>query len=143
MGMDDLLLGLKALGLTGQDFVTVNDQSIRAADLGIAVMANLAEKTPPLPEEVAPACSDSFVEVSGWRNGEPIQIHLHHCSDNGLPRMDEGTGLSAAVGILMVGRGDINRPGVHAPEGCVQPQHFFAELKQHGITVVERCRETR
>ncbi len=143
LGMDDLLLGLKELGLTDHSEMTLKGQVVKAADVGMAVMASLAEKSPPISEDIAPVCSDSFVEVRGLRNGESIQIHISHRSENGFPRMDEGTGISAAVGVLMVARGEVTRVGVHAPEGCVDPASFFAQLKSYGISVVERRCEVR
>ncbi|BFM14813.1 saccharopine dehydrogenase family protein [Maricurvus nonylphenolicus] len=138
LGMDDLLLGLRELGLTGDHSITVKGNSYKASDLGLSVMASIAEHSDPIPTSIAPEGSDSFVEVTGFKDGNPLQISISHKSNYALPRMDEGTGIAAAVGILMMGQGKIDIHGVHAPEGCVDPLQFFEGINAHGITVHER-----
>jgi saccharopine dehydrogenase-like NADP-dependent oxidoreductase len=51
--------------------------------------------------------------------------------------MDAATGLSAAVGILMMGRGQIAEKGVHAPEGCVDTALFLEQLDELGVYIKE------
>jgi len=49
--------------------------------------------------------------------------------------MPELTGLPLALGALMLARGDVSMPGVVAPEACIEPGSFIAELKKRGVTV--------
>jgi len=135
LGMDDLLFGLRDLGLASHDSITVKGATLRASDVAIEIMARLAAKAEPVPEAIAPVCSDSMVFVTGRLDGHPATIRFTHESARGLPRMDEGTGISAAAGILMMGRGQITSHGVFAPEGCVDPLIFFDLLAGEGITV--------
>jgi len=77
-------------------------------------------------------CSGIRVDVSGLRNGEDATI-TYGAADN----MDRLTGLPLAIGALMLGRGEITRRGVLAPEACVPPDAFIAELAMRGITVYQ------
>jgi hypothetical protein len=43
----------------------------------------------------------------------------------------------------MLARGEISRPGVHAPEAVIDPDRFIAELARRGIRVELREEERR
>jgi hypothetical protein len=49
--------------------------------------------------------------------------------------MPDLTGLPLAVGALMLARGEIDVPGVVAPEACIEPEAFLAELERRGIQI--------
>ncbi|MDD5748672.1 MAG: saccharopine dehydrogenase NADP-binding domain-containing protein [Actinomycetota bacterium] len=51
--------------------------------------------------------------------------------------MNDLTGIPLAIGALMLGRGQIEKKGVNAPEGCVDPGIFLDELGKRGIKVFE------
>lgn len=72
------------------------------------------------------------VEVRGEKDGRPARVELAAAD-----RMMNLTGVPLAIGTLMVGRGQIRRPGVIAPEaeGAVPPDLFLEELAARGITV--------
>jgi saccharopine dehydrogenase-like NADP-dependent oxidoreductase len=78
-----------------------------------------------------------YAEVTGNRGGESVTIRMDVLSHEGLPRMDAATGLSAAVGILMMGRGQIAEKGVYAPEGCVDSALFLEQLDGLGLYIKE------
>jgi len=136
-GLDEVLFGLRDLGLASHDTMTVKGRQMQASDVAIAVLARLDEISEPMPESELPVCSDVFVEVTGSRNGEMVCIRQDVLSKEGLPRMDQITGIGATVGILMMGRGQISTSGVYAPEGCVDFRIFFEELTSYGLTVTE------
>jgi saccharopine dehydrogenase-like NADP-dependent oxidoreductase len=48
------------------------------------------------------------------------------------------TGIAAAIGILMIGRGQIEEKGVLAPEGGVDPDCFFAEFSKYDFVIKEK-----
>ncbi|MBD3291385.1 MAG: hypothetical protein GF393_00565, partial [Armatimonadia bacterium] len=77
-------------------------------------------------------CSGVRVDVGGTRDGEEVAI-TYGAADN----MDRLTGLPLAIGAAMLGRGEISRRGVLAPEACIAPDPFIAELATRGITVYE------
>ncbi|MCL4515091.1 MAG: saccharopine dehydrogenase NADP-binding domain-containing protein [Firmicutes bacterium] len=75
------------------------------------------------------------VDVRGLYKGKPR--HLVYKAAN---HMNNLTGVPLAVGALMLGRGQIQRKGVFAPEaeGAVDPALFFAELAERGVFVSEQ-----
>jgi len=54
-----------------------------------------------------------------------------------VDKMKRLTGIPAAVGAWMLAQGQVNAKGVYAPEGCLQPEPFFAELAKRGIKIEE------
>lgn len=83
--------------------------------------------------DVTPA--GAHVEVKGMKDGRPARVVLA-----ALGTMADLTGIPLAVAALMLGRGDIKRPGVIAPEaeGAVPPAEFLAEMETRGIAVEQR-----
>ena len=49
--------------------------------------------------------------------------------------MARDTGFPAAIGALMLGRGEYSGVGVQAPENVVPPEPFFKELAARGMPV--------
>ncbi|MGC9319328.1 MAG: saccharopine dehydrogenase family protein [Armatimonadota bacterium] len=77
-------------------------------------------------------CSGIRVDVKGMRDGETTTI-TYGAADN----MERLTGLPLAIGAAMIGRGEITQRGVMAPEACIPPDTFIAELAKRSITVYE------
>ncbi len=48
------------------------------------------------------------------------------------------TAAPAAIGALLVARGETALPGVFPPEGCVEPERFFPLLEARGVRVEMR-----
>jgi saccharopine dehydrogenase-like NADP-dependent oxidoreductase len=46
-------------------------------------------------------------------------------------------GADAAVGAWMLAQGQVEAKGVYAPEGCLQPEPFFAEFAKRDIKIEE------
>jgi lysine 6-dehydrogenase len=80
--------------------------------------------------EAEQPCSAVRVDVGGWARGTYQQVCY-----GAAAHMAELTGLPLAIGALMLARGDIALPGVVAPEACVEPEPFLAELEGRGVTV--------
>jgi saccharopine dehydrogenase-like NADP-dependent oxidoreductase len=51
--------------------------------------------------------------------------------------MAQLTGIPLAIGARMLARGAIDATGVVAPEACVPPDEFLAQLGQRGIVTYE------
>jgi saccharopine dehydrogenase-like NADP-dependent oxidoreductase len=75
-------------------------------------------------------CSAARVDVLGTREGRPARL----CSGAAAP-MAVLTGVPLALGALMLGRKAIAQPGVLAPEACIDPDPFLAELARRGIAL--------
>lgn len=76
--------------------------------------------------------SGLHVEVRGSRGGRPTTVRYR-----GTGAMADLTALPLAVTALMIGRGQINQPGVLAPEtpGALDADVFLRELSDRGIVV--------
>jgi len=77
-------------------------------------------------------CSAIRVDVIGMKGGKP-----KHITYGAADHMNALTGLPLSIGALMVGRGLIARPGVQAPESCVDPATFLAELGKRDVKIYE------
>lgn len=75
-------------------------------------------------------CSAVRVDVGGWQDGAYRQI-----SYGAAAHMPELTGLPLALGALLLARGEVHRPGVVAPEACIEPEPFLAELARRKVIV--------
>lgn len=72
------------------------------------------------------------VDVIGRKEGQERTI-----SFSAADKMGRLTGIPAAIGALMLARGEIAAKGVFAPEGCIEPRPFLAELARRGIEIHE------
>jgi hypothetical protein len=70
------------------------------------------------------------VDVGGWKDGTYKQV-----SYGAAAHMPDLTGLPLAIGALMLARHEISVPGVVAPEACVEPEAFLADLHRRGVGV--------
>ncbi len=48
-------------------------------------------------------------------------------------------GIALSIGAQMIASGAIKEKGVFPPEGCIEPQEFFQELKRRGLRIIERA----
>lgn len=79
------------------------------------------------------------IDVFGEKDG--IESHRIMC---GTGTMREATGVSLAVGALMLARGETTaEAGVFAPEGCLDPERFIERLRTLGVAAFEDIAMTR
>jgi saccharopine dehydrogenase-like NADP-dependent oxidoreductase len=76
--------------------------------------------------------SGARVDVLGREDSEDVTV-----SYGVTDKMGRLTGIPAAVGAVMLARGEIASPGVFAPEDLLEPDHVFGELEERGIRIVE------
>jgi lysine 6-dehydrogenase len=118
--LNDLALWLARLRLTDTPRkLDVLGQIIKAA---LPFLSRLGAAEDP--------CSAVRVDVGGWTEG-----CYHQVSYGAAAHMNKLTGLPLAIGALMLARGDIHAPGVVAPEACIEPDPFLAELEERGVAV--------
>lgn len=77
----------------------------------------------------APIHGYLFSVAEGLKNGKPTRVGAKPLI---IPNanMGEFTGYPLAVATLMLCRGQVDKPGVHGPEGAVNPHIYFEELSQ-------------
>jgi hypothetical protein len=73
------------------------------------------------------------VRIDAWGERDGEEVHDIAC---GIGQMREATGVSLAIGTLMLARQEIltKDGGVYGPEACLEPLKFLTYLKEMGIT---------
>lgn len=73
------------------------------------------------------------VRIDAWGQKGGRELHRMAC---GIGQMREATGLSLAVGTLMLGRKEMltTGGGVYGPEACFDPVRFLTLMRERGIT---------
>jgi lysine 6-dehydrogenase len=127
----NLVRGLSAAGLTSREPVAVNGSEVPPRELLLAV---LRKKAPSKPAKDVEALR---VIVSGRRNGQKVALAMEmwagYTTRPPFSAVARDTGFPAAVAAVMLGRGEIRRAGVEAPENAVLPEPLFAELRKRGL----------
>jgi len=82
--------------------------------------------------------------VTGTKNGHKMRIDYYIWeeadTETGISAMGRVTGFPAAIGAKLIGRGEIEKKGIVAPEDATEGkvyQHFMEELTKKNITVLE------
>ena len=82
--------------------------------------------------------------VTGTKNGHRMRIDYYMWEEadkeNGISAMGRVTGFPAAIGAKLVGRGEIRKKGIVAPEDAIEGrtyQNFMEELAEKNITILE------
>ena len=72
------------------------------------------------------------VRIDVWGESQGQEAHGLLC---GIGQMREATGISLAIGTLMLARKQllVEEGGVYAPEACLEPQAFIRHFKSKGI----------
>ena len=75
------------------------------------------------------------IVVRGYKNGEN-STYIFSLSSRGLG-MGEGTGIPAALGVILMATGKVKAEGVNPPEGCVNPMDLL-ELARSRVSLGEK-----
>jgi lysine 6-dehydrogenase len=82
--------------------------------------------------------------VTGTKNGHKMRIDYYMWEEadkeNGISAMGRVTGFPAAIGAKLVGRGEIEKKGIVAPEDAIEGKvyrNFMDELAKKHITILE------
>jgi saccharopine dehydrogenase (NAD+, L-lysine-forming) len=126
--LSEAVTAITQLGLTATEPVKVGEVSITPRDFITAY----AESIEDIFRIGVEPCSGTWVEVRGHKGGKPTK-YTYRAAD----RMYKQTGVPASIGAQMLARGDIKTKGVLAPEACIEPEPFFAELAKRDIAVYE------
>jgi saccharopine dehydrogenase-like NADP-dependent oxidoreductase len=82
--------------------------------------------------------------VTGIKNGQKMRIDYYMWeeadTENGISAMGRVTAFPEAITTVMVGKGEINKKGIVAPEDAIEGkiyENFLEELKRRKINILE------
>lgn len=116
-------------GLASKEPLQVKGQKVIPHDFAIAYIIREREKILKQTNFGEQKGAMSIV-VKGRKDGEPLEYRLHTASRGRA--LGEGTGIPAALGVILMQQGKITAKGVLPPEGCVSPAEFIAIAKKLG-----------
>jgi saccharopine dehydrogenase (NAD+, L-lysine-forming) len=118
----DLIRDLARLGLSSTEPVDVQGQRIVPHDFAIAYVLRERER---ILEETGFGQQRGCISVvvSGLSAGQPCEYRFHMASTS--QALGEGTGIPAAIGTMLMQRGQVRGKGVLPPEACIQPTEFL------------------
>ncbi|MFP4445843.1 MAG: saccharopine dehydrogenase family protein [Desulfosudaceae bacterium] len=118
----DLTREVCRLGLADKTPLTVDGREIIPYDFATAFLIRERER---ILQQTAfgrqKGCTSTVVR--GTKDGQPQEIRFHMASDS--QALGEGTGIPAALGAILLHRGQISKKGVYPPEGCMDPRDFI------------------
>jgi len=130
---------LKECGMLDLTSVEFKGMKIAPRDFLLAVMDT---KLKPL-EGDTDVCV-MWNTVTGTKNGQKMRIDYYMWDEadtkNGISSMGRVTGFPAAIGARLIGRGEIEKKGIVAPEDAIEGkvyQKFMGELRKRNITILE------
>jgi saccharopine dehydrogenase (NAD+, L-lysine-forming) len=118
----DLIRDLAQLGLSSTEPVDVGGQRIVPYDFAIAYVLRERER---ILQETGFGQQRGCISVviRGASRGEPCEYRFHMASTS--QALGEGTGIPAAIGTMLMQRGQVQGKGVLPPEACIQPGDFL------------------
>jgi saccharopine dehydrogenase (NAD+, L-lysine-forming) len=118
----DLTRDMVLAGTCSTDPIDVNGAAVIPIDFTVA---HLIAQRPRLMSEsgVEGPAGCLRIDVAGHKDGAEHR-YVFSLSSSGAGAA-EGTGIPAALGALLVARGEIKVPGVHAPEAVVDPMQML------------------
>jgi lysine 6-dehydrogenase len=123
---------LSAVGLASTDPLEVGDLVVRPRD----VLSALGRRLPQAAGTEDIECLR--VVLRGERDGRPVSITAESVINpdpkTGLGAGARDTGIPPSIVAQMIAGGEIAERGMFAPEDIVDPDVFFARLKERGIT---------
>ncbi|HOJ71955.1 MAG TPA: saccharopine dehydrogenase NADP-binding domain-containing protein [Syntrophorhabdaceae bacterium] len=123
--VDRLIKEQRDTGFLSKDPIEVKGQKIVPYDLTLKLWDSI-----PKGRDNGPQASGLKVIVKGTRGGDQVTY-----TADIVGRMAPGTGLPASIAALMFSAGEIKEKGVVAPEGCINPDKFLAELIKRGARI--------
>jgi len=123
--VDELIKEQRDTGFLSTEQVEVKGTKVIPYDLTLRLWDTI-----PKDRDNGPAASGLKVIVKGERQGKQVTY-----TADIVGRMAPGTGLPASIAALMMSAGDVKVKGVVAPEGCIDPETFLAELLKRGAKI--------
>lgn len=132
---------LSRLRLTGVASIGVRGTKISPRDFIIAHLGSLSMDVARelFKFDAAEPLFEMRIMIRGKKNGHSVS-YCYKFSDVGH---EFATAISAVIGAVMLGRGQVKEKGVYAPEGCVDPKIFLREIAQKGVVIHEISQTSR
>jgi lysine 6-dehydrogenase len=128
-----LVRNLTEVGFTSREPVGVNGSRVAPRDVLLALLNRNA------PKQAARDIETIRVVVKGRRGGRRVSASAESTAKYSVSpafsAVARDTGFPAAIGALMLGRGQCSGVGVQAPENVVPPEPFFRELALRDMPV--------
>jgi len=119
--------GLRDLGLMSNEPISVKGQQVTPRDVLVKLMMAV-------PHEAVSAeqhKSAALLEINGEKDGKPAGTRYLLTGN-----MNSMTSIPAALGALLLARGEITETGVMPPEVCVQPEAVLVPLNDLGLAQI-------
>lgn len=123
--VDQLIEKQKEAGFLSKTPIDVKGVRVAPCDLALRLWETIPEN-----RDKGSNASGLKVTVRGERDGK----YVTYTADM-VGAMAPGTALPVSIAVRMLGAGEIKVKGVAAPEGCVDPDKFLAELLQGGARI--------
>ena len=148
----NLTKDLCALGLSSREPVVVKGSPVSPHDFTVAY---IIRKRGEILEAAGfnKPCGCCTVVAKGTKDGRRQEYRFHMASRS--QALGEGTGIPAAMGVMLMVMGKVSGPGVLPPEACVDPHDFIGLISKvmkldgkkeggdsFGGVIVERIDET-
>lgn len=125
----EMISGLCKLGLASKEPLHVKGQVVVPNDFAIAYIIRERERI--LKEtnfgEQRGAMS---IIVKGRKGGRDEEFRIHLAAKGSRGGLGEGTGIPAAMGVMLMHQGKVTAKGVLPPEGCLDPRGFMDLAKK-------------
>lgn len=123
----NLTRDLCGLGLSGREPLEVKGSTVIPYDFAVAYI--LRERERILKESgFKGPCGCCSVVAKGKKDGRYQEYRFHMASRS--QALGEGTGIPAAMGVILMNQGKITEKGVLPPEACVDPLDFVSLISK-------------
>ena len=123
--VDQLIKEQNESGFLSTEPIEVNGTNLAPYDLTLRLW-----RTIPNNRDRGGITSGMKVIVRGERKGKQVTY-----TSDVVGKTAPGTGISASIAAIMLYSGDIEVKGVVAPEGCIDPERYFAALLKRGAKI--------
>ena len=123
----NLTRDLCGLGLAGREALDVKGNSVIPYDFAVAYILRERERIIRQTGFSSP-CGCCSVVAKGRKSGKYQEYRFHMASRS--QALGEGTGIPAAMGVILMQQGKISGTGVLPPEACVNPMEFVSLISK-------------
>jgi saccharopine dehydrogenase (NAD+, L-lysine-forming) len=117
----NLTRDLCGLGLSSTDTIEVKGQAVKPYDFAVSYILKKRDEILQATGFTKP-CGCCSVIAKGTKDGKAKEYRFHMASRS--QALGEGTGIPAAIGVILMATGKVKGPGVLPPEACLDPMDF-------------------